>query len=190
MVRSLRPRTAGADEQPVARVPRRIVPLVRIAAVILSAIAVSETHVSLQPIAVNPATTLWYAHPVEKWQDALPLGNGRLGVMAFGRTDEEPLQINEDTYWTGGPYSTTVPGARAALPAVRDAIFAGDLIRAHKLFNRHLLGRPVEQQKYQALGHIVLTFPGRGAATEYRHCLLYTSPSPRDGLLSRMPSSA
>jgi alpha-L-fucosidase 2 len=123
----------------------------------------------------DPTTTLWYRQPAEKWQDALPLGNGRLGAMAFGRTDEEPIQINEDTYWSGGPYSTTVAGAHAALPAIREAIFAGDLIRGHKLFNRHLLGRPVEQQKYQALGHIVLTFPTGGAVSAYRHELDLTT---------------
>jgi len=115
------------------------------------------------------ATVLWYAHPAEKWEDALPVGNGRLGAMVFGRTDEEIIQLNEDTYWSGGPYSTTVKGGYRALPEIRRLLFEGQLVQAHKLFGRHLMGYPVEQQKYQSLGNLVLTFPGADARAGYRH---------------------
>jgi len=54
----------------------------------------------------DPAVLLWYDQPAAKWEDAMPVGNGRLGAMVFGKTDEERIQFNEDTYWTGGPYST------------------------------------------------------------------------------------
>ena len=73
--------------------------------------------------APEPELRLWYAHPAEKWQNALPVGNGRLGAMVFGRTDEERIQLNEDTYWTGGPYSTTVKGASNGLAEIRRLIF-------------------------------------------------------------------
>ncbi len=119
----------------------------------------------------QPAPVLWYTHPAEKWENALPVGNGRLGAMVFGRTDEEILQLNEDTYWSGGPYSTTVPGGHQALPEIRALLFDGQLIKAHRLFGRHLMGYPVEQQKYQSLGNLVLTFPGGGAVSNYRHQL-------------------
>ena len=46
---------------------------------------------------------IWYTHPADKWENALPVGNGRLGAMVFGKTDEEEIQLNEDTYWSGGP---------------------------------------------------------------------------------------
>jgi alpha-L-fucosidase 2 len=91
--------------------------------------------------------------------------------MVFGRTDEELIQLNEDTYWTGGPYSTTVKGGAKALPEIRGLIFEGRLIRAHRLFGRHLMGFPVEQQKYQALGDVVLKFAPAGAVGDYRHAL-------------------
>ena len=135
-----------------------------------------ETVHALTPVQgaprFDPTTLLWYTQPAEKWDDALPVGNGRLGGMVFGRTDEELIQINEDTYWSGGPYSTTVQGGREALPEIRRLIFAGELLRAHKLFGRHLLGRPVEQQKYQSLGSISLAFGGGAApALRYRHQL-------------------
>src|SRR3954465_7454015 len=74
----------------------------------------------------NPTTLLWYTHPAATWDDALPVGNGRLGGMVFGRVDAEEIGLNEDTYWSGGPYSTTVKGAHAMLPEVQQLIFAGD----------------------------------------------------------------
>jgi alpha-L-fucosidase 2 len=86
------------------------------------------------------ATVLWYTHPAEKWENALPVGNGRLGAMVFGRADEETIQLNEDTYWSGGPYSTTVAGGYAALLEIRRLLFDGQLIQAHRLFGRHLMG--------------------------------------------------
>src|SRR6476659_9128479 len=88
----------------------------------------SDTRIETTPVAIGasaapdtprPSTYLWYTHPSPAWDDALPVGNGRLGGMVFGRVDEEEIGLNEDTYWSGGPYSTTVPGASAALPEVR-----------------------------------------------------------------------
>jgi len=87
----------------------------------------------------------------------------------FGKTDEEEIPINEDTYWSGGPYSTTVEGGYRALPEIRRLIFDSELVRAHKAFGRHLMGYPVEQQKYQALGSAWLRFPGAGEVPGYRH---------------------
>ena len=137
-----------------------------------------------------PATALWFNHPAEKWENALPVGNGRLGAMVFGRTDEETIQLNEDTYWSGGPYSTTVPGGYSALPEIRRLLFDGQLIQAHRLFGRHLMGYPVEQQKYQSMGNLVLTFPAGGAHAGYRHELdldtaVVTTAYERDGTRHR-----
>ena len=82
--------------------------------------------------------------------------------MVFGRTDQELIQLNEDTYWSGGPYTTTVRGGYKALPEIRKLLFDGQLVRAHKLFGRTLMGYPVEQQKYQSIGHLALTFDQAG----------------------------
>jgi len=126
---------------------------------------------SAPPTAFDPTTLLWYRHPAQKWENALPVGNGRLGAMVFGKTDEERIQINEDTYWTGGPYTTTVKGGASALPEVRRLIFAGDWIQAHRLFGRRLMGYPIEQQKYQSLGDIILKFDRKEPVAAYRHQL-------------------
>jgi alpha-L-fucosidase 2 len=84
----------------------------------------------------NPATVIWYEHPADKWENAFPVGNGRLGAMVFGRTDEERIQLNEETYWSGGPYDQTRKGGKDHLAEIRNLIFAGDLIaRYRRLFH-------------------------------------------------------
>ena len=72
---------------------------------------------------------LWYDAPAREWTEALPIGNGRLGAMIFGGAERERLQLNEDTLWTGGPYSQVNPEARPHLDEVRSLIFAGRLCR-------------------------------------------------------------
>ncbi len=111
---------------------------------------------------------LWYKHPAAKWTEALPVGNGRLGAMVFGKTDEERIQFNEETYWSGGPYSQTVKGGYKALPEIQRLVFEGETIKAHRLFGRHLMGYPVEQQKYQSLGNLILKFAAEGDVQDYR----------------------
>ena len=121
--------------------------------------------------APDPRLVLWYTHPADKWENALPVGNGRLGAMVFGRTDEEQIQLNEDTYWSGGPYSTVVKGSYKALPEIQKLIFEGQYRKAHTLFGRRLMGYPVEQQKYQALANLVIKYPGKDPVSAYRHQL-------------------
>jgi len=131
----------------------------------------SEQNPGLQHNAsksINPTTLLWYTHPADKWENALPVGNGRLGAMVFGKTDEERIQFNEETYWSGGPYSQTVKGGYKALPEIQKLIFEGNYIKAHKTFGRYLMGYPVEQQKYQSLGDLILKFPPGGEVKNYQ----------------------
>ena len=117
------------------------------------------------------ATTLWYAQPATKWVEALPVGNGRLGAMVFGGVASERINLNEQTIWTGGPYEPTRAGGPEALPEIRRLIFAGKHRDAEALFNKNMLGNPVEQMKYQPLGDLLLEFPGHETATDYRRDL-------------------
>jgi alpha-L-fucosidase 2 len=119
----------------------------------------------------NPATLLWYESPAENWEEALPVGNGRLGAMVFGKYGEERIQLNEETYWSGGPYSTVVEGGAEYLPEIQRHLFEGEPIKAHKLFGRHLMGYPVEQQKYQSLANLHLFFENQEEVRDYKRWL-------------------
>ncbi len=107
---------------------------------------------------MNPSSYIWFAKPAAKWDEALPVGNGRLGAMQFGAIAEEHIQFNEETYWSGGPYSTVVKGGHKVLPEIQKLVFAEKYLDAHNLFGRNLMGYPVEQQKYQSLANLHLFF--------------------------------
>lgn len=119
----------------------------------------------------NPSTISWYNAPAKKWEDALPVGNGRLGAMVFGRSGEERIQLNEETYWSGGPYSTVVKGGSKVLPEIQKKVFEEKYLEAHNLFGRHLMGYPVEQQKYQSLANLHLFFKNQDSTKEYKRVL-------------------
>ncbi|WP_153801098.1 glycoside hydrolase family 95 protein [Foetidibacter luteolus] len=98
--------------------------------------------------------TLWYRQPAAVWTEALPVGNGRLGAMVFGRVDEELLQLNEATLWSGGPVKHNVnPQSKDYLPQVREALFRHDYDSAYKLA-RHMQG--VYSQNYLPLGDLLI----------------------------------
>jgi alpha-L-fucosidase 2 len=119
----------------------------------------------------DPSTLLWYDKPAQKWDDALPVGNGRLGAMVFGKNGEERIQLNEETYWSGGPYSTVVKGGYKVLPEIQKKVFEEKYLAAHNLFGRHLMGYPVEQMKYQCLANLHLFFKNQDSVTNYKRWL-------------------
>ena len=119
----------------------------------------------------NTGSVLWYDMPAKEWEEALPVGNGRLGAMVFGKHGEERIQFNEETLWSGGPYSTVVKGGAKVLPEIQKLIFEGKPIEAHKLFGRHLMGNPVEQMKYQCIANLHLFFEDEERVTEYKRWL-------------------
>ena len=113
------------------------------------------------------AMTLWYRKPAEKWIEAMPIGNGRLGAMVFGGVSSERLQLNEDTLWSGGPHVYDNPEAYEHLDQVRELIKRGELPEARKLSDKYLLGVPPFQQAYQPLGNMYLHFDHHDAPREY-----------------------
>ena len=88
----------------------------------------------------DPSNSVWFASPAAKWDEAIPVGNGRLGGMVFGGVQEERIQLNEETYWSGGPYSTVVKGGYKFLPEIQRLVFAERYLEAHNLFGRQLMG--------------------------------------------------
>jgi alpha-L-fucosidase 2 len=128
---------------------------------------------SAQPQLTGNATapteplSLWYRKPAapNQWTSALPVGNGRIGAMVFGGIDKERLQLNEDTLWAGGPYDPVNPAAKAALPKVRQMVFAGQYQDAARLVTTDMLSKPIGQAPYETAGDLNLSFPGMENAT-------------------------
>jgi alpha-L-fucosidase 2 len=111
---------------------------------------------------------LQYRQPAQKWTEALPVGNGRLGAMVFGGTEHEQLQFNEDTLWTGEPHEYHHDGAVEYLPTVRKLLFEGEQRQAEKLAMEHMMSVPLRQEKYQPFGDLHLYFPTHDEPVDYR----------------------
>ncbi len=114
------------------------------------------------------AHRLWFDAPAERWVDGLPVGNGRLGAMVRGGTDREIVSLNEDTLWSGYPGTDASPDARAALPGVRAATFAGDFHAADERAKR--MQGPYSNS-YAPLGDLTIALHGGGAVRDYRRTL-------------------
>jgi len=83
---------------------------------------------------------LWYTRPASKWVEALPVGNGRIGAMIFGGIENDRIQFNEETLWTGGPRSYSRPGAYKYLDTIRQLLFAGKQKEAEALAEKEFMG--------------------------------------------------
>ena len=110
---------------------------------------------------------LWYRQPAATWNEALPVGNGRLGAMVFGRVGQERLQLNEATLWAGSPYTPDNPDALAALPEVRRWLAEGRYAEATALASARVMAKPLTQMSYGTLGDLLLTFKDAAAPTDY-----------------------
>lgn len=98
--------------------------------------------------------------PATKWDEALPIGNGKLGAMIFGGVNTERLQLNEDSVWFGGPQDRNNPSALQKLPEIRRLISEGKIAKAQELCAFAISGTPEEQRHYEPLGDLYLEFPG------------------------------
>jgi alpha-L-fucosidase 2 len=116
----------------------------------------------------QPANVLYYTHPAREWNQALPLGNGRLGAMVFGNVAAERIQLNENSLWMGGPRDTNNPDALTHLAEVRRLLFAGLPVEAYAVAEKYSMGRPFRLESYQSLGDLRVTFEHDGTPTDYR----------------------
>jgi alpha-L-fucosidase 2 len=91
---------------------------------------------------------LWYDHPARLWEEALPLGNGRMGVMVYGNPGEEHLQFNEESLWDCGPREYQREGAVEYLDTIRQFIFQGRQAEAEELAGRVFMGRRAREESY------------------------------------------
>jgi alpha-L-fucosidase 2 len=142
----------------------------RLSLIVGGCIALLGTHAQ----AAHPARddsigpVLFYRQPAQQWVEALPIGNGRLGGMVFGGVPAERIQLNEDTFWSGGPYDPTNEEALKYLPQVRQLIREGRYQEAQELADQKLMGQPRHLQAYQPVGDLKLVMDGHDHPTEYR----------------------
>jgi len=103
---------------------------------------------------------IWFTRPADSWNEALPVGNGRLGAMIFGGIENERIQLNEESVWTGKPRWDANPDALKNLPEVRKLLFAGKYAEAESLAQSGIMGRfrRDEASSYQTLGDLFLNF--------------------------------
>ncbi len=114
---------------------------------------------------------LWYQRSANRWVEALAVGNGRIGAMVYGRINQEILQLNEDTLWSGGPYDPVNPLAKDAIPQVRQLVFDGKYAEAKTLVTNNVLAIPRGEASYQTAGDLLLTFPERTQVNDYQRDL-------------------
>ena len=100
---------------------------------------------------------LWYSRPAEHWTDALPIGNSRMGAMVFGGVEQETLQLNEETFWAGGPHNNLNPKGRYALDNIRQLVFNDKFAEAQKMIDENF-NTPQNGMRFLPFGNVILNF--------------------------------
>lgn len=112
---------------------------------------------------------LIYKQPARVWEEALPVGNGRLGGMVFGDPQRERIQLNEDTLWSGFPRDPVNYEALRYLGKARELTAQGKYAEAESIVEGQMLGRRTES--YQPLGDLLIDCVEAAPAAEYERKL-------------------
>lgn len=119
--------------------------------------------------AVNPDKTVWFDTPALMWEETLPLGDGRLGMMPYGGITHDKIVLNEITMWSGREYDYSNPEAAKALPEIRRLLLEGRNKEAQDvMYERFVPKKSTEggtYGTYQLLGYLDITFNYNGADT-------------------------
>lgn len=117
------------------------------------------------------AQTLWYEQAATRWEEALPLGNGRLGAMVYGGVENEEIQLNENTFWAGGPHNNLNLAARTSVPEIRRLLATGQHLAAEQLAAKTITSQGANGMPYQTAGSLHLHFPGHKNYRDYYRAL-------------------
>ncbi len=110
---------------------------------------------------------IWFHKQAEIWEEALPLGNGKIGAMVFGGTIRDQIALNEETLWSGGYSDRNNPDAREALPKVQKLILEGKISEAEELMQLAFAGCPNDMRAYQTLGDLMIDQKNPGTILDY-----------------------
>ncbi|MCQ2466631.1 MAG: glycoside hydrolase family 95 protein [Clostridia bacterium] len=113
------------------------------------------------------ANRIVFDRPSSVWEEALPVGNGRLGAMVYGTVPTEVLQLNDDSVWYGGPRDRINPSALENIPRIRQLINEGKINEAQDLCALALSGIPESQRHYEMLANLYLHMDNSGEFTDY-----------------------
>jgi alpha-L-fucosidase 2 len=111
---------------------------------------------------------LWYRQPAVKWLDAMPIGDGYMGGMVFGRVQEERIALNESSFWSGRPHDYNDTNAFEYFGKIKDLVFAGKFQEAEKMADTHFWGIPKAQAAFMPIGDLLLKFDGAENPDDYR----------------------
>lgn len=120
----------------------------------------------------NSHNVMWYEQPATKWNEALPVGNGRLGAMVYGNFEAERIQLNEESVWGGSKVESNAD-ARASFKTIQQLLIDGKIDEAAKLAEATLRSNPLRIRSYQPLGDLTIEYGEKGLfnrrnATSYR----------------------
>ncbi|WP_338399250.1 glycoside hydrolase family 95 protein [Persicobacter psychrovividus] len=110
---------------------------------------------------------LWYDKAANNWNEALPIGNGRIGAMVYGIPDHENIQINEATLWSGKPHRNDNPAAQEALEQMRSLLFNDQYAEAHRLANDKFISKTSHGMNYETAGNIHINMPQHAHYSNY-----------------------
>ena len=111
---------------------------------------------------------LWYDKPASVWNQALPIGNGRLAAMYFGDPTNDRLQLNESSFWSGGPSRNDNTKAKSVLNSLRSLIFNGQYSNVESIVNANMTATQNHGSMYQTIGYLNLAFTGQNNYSNYR----------------------
>jgi len=137
---------------------------------ILALTSVAHASNGVAPVP-DDALKLWYEQPAANWNQALPLGNGRLGAMVFGTAAKERLQLNEESLWAGCPVEAWPPDYPKHLAEVRRLLFAGKNAEAEAYGIANLTATPTSFRSYEPLADLWLDFGAAENVSSYRRDL-------------------
>ena len=109
---------------------------------------------------------LWYSKPANAWTEALPIGNSHLGGMIYGGAGHEEIQLNDETFWAGGPHSNNPQKALGVLPKVRQLIFDDKFAEAQEVINQNFFTGQ-NGMGYLTLGSLFIDIPDIQEVSDY-----------------------
>ncbi len=136
----------------------------------------------LLTIQAQQALQLWYDKPATVWEERLPLGNGRLGMMPDGGLGDESIVLNDITLWSGSEQDPNNYDAHKSVAHIRRLLLQGRNDEAEQLVNANFVcvgegsglgqGADVPYGCFQTLGELRIEYgPQQGEVTHYRRHL-------------------